>query len=75
MKRSWPVRRIRAATLILNGAQDDRTDPDQAIRFAAAIEAAEGRARARIYPEFGHAIPVRARDAEVNRFIDETLMR
>lgn len=65
--------KIHASTLILNGAQDDRTDADQARRFAAAIAATGTKARVHIYPDLGHAIPVRYRDAEVNSFIDATL--
>lgn len=66
---------IHAATLILNGAQDDRTDASQAYRLAAAINAHGGRAVAHIFPEYGHEIPVKIRDAEVRRFIDDTLLR
>lgn len=65
--------RVHAATLILNGAKDDRTDPDQARRFGAAIVAGGGRAIVHIYPDFGHEIPVGARDAEISAFIDATL--
>lgn len=65
--------RIHAQTLILNGAQDDRTDAGQARRFAAAIAANGVKATAHIYPDFGHNIPVQARDTEVNNFIDEAL--
>jgi dipeptidyl aminopeptidase/acylaminoacyl peptidase len=64
---------IHASTLILNGAQDDRTDADQARRLAAAINASGGHAIVHIFPDFGHEIPVRARDAEINSFIDATL--
>lgn len=60
---------IRAPTLILNGALDDRTDPDQAVRLGAAINAAGGRARTIIYPQSGHQIPVEAREAEISAFI------
>jgi dipeptidyl aminopeptidase/acylaminoacyl peptidase len=62
---------IKAATLVLNGARDDRTDPDQARRLAEAIRAGGGRAEAHIYPEFGHEIPVRIREAEIDAFIDD----
>jgi dipeptidyl aminopeptidase/acylaminoacyl peptidase len=65
---------IRAATLILNGAKDDRTDARQAERFAAAINANGGRAVAHIYPDFGHEIPFKVREDEVSRFIDTTLL-
>ncbi len=64
---------IKASTLILNGAQDDRTDPDQARRFAQAILAHGGRARVHIYEQFGHEIPVKAREPEIDAFVDETL--
>lgn len=64
---------IKASTLILNGAQDDRTDPEQARRFAQAISAHGGRARVHIYEQFGHEIPVKARESEIDAFIDETL--
>jgi dipeptidyl aminopeptidase/acylaminoacyl peptidase len=66
---------IRASTLILNGALDDRTDADQARRLGAAIKSGRGRAIVHIYPDFGHEIPVRARDAEITDFIDATLRR
>jgi dipeptidyl aminopeptidase/acylaminoacyl peptidase len=64
---------IEAATLILNGAKDDRTDPDQARRLADVIRGSGGQAEARIYPDFGHEIPVAAREAEVSAFIHATL--
>ena len=64
---------IKAATLILNGAKDDRTDPDQARRLAEAIKAHGGQAQVHIYPGFGHEIPVKARDAEITAFINRTL--
>lgn len=64
---------IRAATLILNGAKDDRTDARQAESFAAAINASGGRAVAHIFPEYGHEIPFKIRDAEISRFIDAVL--
>lgn len=59
--------------MILNGARDDRTDAVQARRLAAAINASGGRAKAHIYPDFGHEIPVEARDAEIRAFIEATL--
>lgn len=67
--------RIRAATLILNGARDDRTDPAQALKLADAINTHGGRARAIIFPEFGHEIPVAARDTEIDAFIETVLRR
>lgn len=67
--------KIKTATLVLNGAKDDRTDPVQAQRFAAAIKANGVNARVHIFPEFGHEIPVSARDAEIGSFIDSILRR
>lgn len=64
---------IHAPTLIMNGAQDDRTDADQARSLAAAIKASGGQATVRIYPDFGHEIPVRVRDAEIVSFIHAAL--
>lgn len=64
---------IKARTLILNGAQDDRTDSHQARLLGDAIAAAGGRAEVHIYPEFGHEIPVKTREPRVNAFISATL--
>lgn len=66
---------IHAATLILNGAKDDRTDPAQAQQFAAAINASGGNATVHIFPDFGHEIPMSVRDAEVTKFIAATLAK
>jgi dipeptidyl aminopeptidase/acylaminoacyl peptidase len=67
--------RIKASALILNGAGDDRTDPAQALRLAERINGHGGRARAHIYPEYGHEIPVKARQSEVDAFIAATFAR
>lgn len=67
------ARQIKAATLILAGARDDRTDPAQAQALAAAIRAGGGRATAHVFPMFGHEIPVKARDPEIDAFITATL--
>lgn len=64
---------IRATTLILNGAMDDRTNPAQARRLGHAIDAAGGRATVHIYPQFGHEIPVRAWQPEIDAFIERIL--
>jgi dipeptidyl aminopeptidase/acylaminoacyl peptidase len=65
--------RIRASTLILNGAKDDRTDPAQARALAQEIVRAGGRARAIVYPDFGHKIPVEVRNKDIDPFIDRVL--
>jgi dipeptidyl aminopeptidase/acylaminoacyl peptidase len=66
---------IKAETLILNGAKDDRTDPDQARRVAEIINAHGGHARAIIYPEYGHQIPVEVRSKDIGPFIERVLGR
>jgi len=64
---------IMAASLILNGARDDRTDPNQARALADRITRSGGNARAIIYPDFGHRIPVDIRNKDIDPFIDEVL--
>ena len=49
---------IKASVLILNGAKDERTDPNQARALADKITRGGGSARAIVYPDFGHKIPV-----------------
>ena len=66
---------VKAETLILNGAKDDRTDPDQARRVAEVINAHGGQARAIVYPEYGHQIPVEVRGKDVDPFIERVLGR
>lgn len=66
---------VKAETLIMNGAKDDRTDPDQARRVAEIINAHGGHARAVIYPEYGHQIPVDVRSKDVDPFIERVLGR
>lgn len=65
--------RIKAAALILNGAKDDLTDAGQARTLADLITSNGGKARAIIYPEFGHKIPVEVRNNDVDPFIDGVL--
>ena len=62
---------IKAATLILNGGKDDRTDPDQARKLAEEINRHGGNARAIIYPDLGHQIPVEIRNRDIDPFIEE----
>jgi dipeptidyl aminopeptidase/acylaminoacyl peptidase len=64
---------LKATTLILNGAKDDRTDPDQARRLAETINAYGGYARAIVYPLYGHDIPVEARNKDVEPLIQQIL--
>jgi len=64
---------IKASALILNGAIDDRTDPNQARALADQITRGGGNARAIIYPDFGHRIPVEVRNKDIDPFIDEVL--
>lgn len=67
--------RVRAATLILNGAKDDRTFPDQARSLAERIREHGTPAKAVIYPEFGHAIPPEVRAKEIDAFLEEHVAR
>jgi len=67
------VSRIRTPALILNGEQDDRTDPDQARMLAEGIRRNGVFARAVIYPQFGHAIPYEMREREVEPFFQTYL--
>lgn len=69
------TQKVRAATLILNGAMDDRTDPEQARRLADEINSHKGSARVIIYPEYGHQIPVGVRDRVIDQFIRDVLGR
>lgn len=64
---------IKAATLIMNGAKDRRTEPPQARELAKAINADGGHAQAIIYPNYGHHIPVKARNNVVDAFIQRVL--
>jgi dipeptidyl aminopeptidase/acylaminoacyl peptidase len=66
---------IKAEILILNGARDDRTDPGQAQRLAEIINARGGHARAIVYPEYGHQIPIEVRDKDIDPFIERVLSR
>jgi dipeptidyl aminopeptidase/acylaminoacyl peptidase len=67
------AKNIKASALILNGAKDDRTVPDQARRLAEEITRHGGDARAIIYPDHGHQIPVEVREKDIDSFIDRIL--
>lgn len=64
---------VKASFLILNGAKDDRTVPSQARNLAEQIARNGGTARAIIYPDFGHKIPVDVRNKDIDPFIDSVL--
>ncbi len=64
---------IKANTLIMNGAKDERTDARQAQALADRITRAGGKARAIIYPDFGHYIPIEIRNKEIDPFINAVL--
>lgn len=61
--------------LILNGAKDDRTSPDQARQLAQQITSRGGNARAIIYPQYSHQLPVQERDTVIDPFIENILKR
>jgi pimeloyl-ACP methyl ester carboxylesterase len=64
---------LKAEALILNGAKDERSDPQQARTLAARIVRTGGRAQAIIYPDSGHYIPVEVRARVIDPFIDRLL--
>jgi len=64
---------IKTSTLILNGEKDERTDPGQARHLAEEITRHGGNARAIIYPDQGHQIPIEVRDKDIDPFIDRIL--
>ncbi len=64
---------IKATTLILNGAMDDRTDSAQAFSLADQMNAHGGKATVQIFPDYGHEIPMAAREAKIDAFITEAL--
>lgn len=64
---------IKASSLILNGAKDDRTDPRQARTFAKEVLRSGGIAKVIIYPDYGHYIPVEVRNKDIDPFIDNLL--
>jgi dipeptidyl aminopeptidase/acylaminoacyl peptidase len=57
----------------LNGEKDERTDPGQARHLAEEITRHGGYARAIIYPDQGHQIPIEVRDKDIDPFIDRIL--
>ena len=67
--------KINASVLILNGALDDRTSPDQARQLAQQITSRGGTARVIIYPRYGHQIPVPERDTVIDTFMESILKR
>jgi dipeptidyl aminopeptidase/acylaminoacyl peptidase len=71
----YSAQNVQAAALILNGAKDDRTDPNQARRLAEMINSHGGKARAVIYPDYGHQIPPEVRNQEIDAFIDGVLRK
>ena len=64
---------IKVPTLILNGGMDARTDADQARQLADEINRQGGNARAIIYPDLGHQIPVEIRSRDTDPFVEEIL--
>ncbi len=69
----YSVQGIKTSVLIMNGEKDDRTDPDQAIRLAKEIVSRGGEARAIVYPDYGHQIPIDVREREIDLFIEKVL--
>jgi dipeptidyl aminopeptidase/acylaminoacyl peptidase len=62
--------RIRTPALLLNGQQDDRTDPAQAQALAERLTANGVAARSIVYPSLGHAIPYALRERDIRPFLE-----
>jgi dipeptidyl aminopeptidase/acylaminoacyl peptidase len=69
------VERLKAATLILSGAKDDRADADQARRFGEELSRRGKNPRVIVYPDYGHQIPIEVRRKEIDPFIDQVLSK
>jgi dipeptidyl aminopeptidase/acylaminoacyl peptidase len=67
------AKHIHAATLLLNGADDDRTDPAQARMLDERIRLNDVYARAITYPGLGHAIEYELREREIRPFLQTHL--
>ena len=65
--------RIRVPALLINGEQDDRTDPSHAKALAAAINAHGGSARFVLVPGYGHQIPPAVRGPFIDPFLASVL--
>jgi dipeptidyl aminopeptidase/acylaminoacyl peptidase len=69
----FEANKIRTPALLLNGEQDDRTDPEQARVLAELILRNGVYARSMTYPEFGHAIPLATRELVIRPFFQAYL--
>lgn len=67
------AKKIKTPLLILQGAKDDRTFPDQAEKFAKLVNENGTPAKVVIYPNAGHSIPVSLRSDEVHPFFKRYL--
>jgi dipeptidyl aminopeptidase/acylaminoacyl peptidase len=70
-----PVPLIQSPTLIFQGARDPITIPLQAEELVKRLKEKGVEARAVIYPEAGHRIPVEAREKEIEPFLKRVLGR
>jgi dipeptidyl aminopeptidase/acylaminoacyl peptidase len=68
------ARRIKAATLLLHGAKDDRCPVDQAKELASQLERVGTQVTLTVFPEAGHGIPSADREGPINAFIDRWLL-
>ncbi len=67
------VERIRTPLLILNGAKDDRTFPDQARALGERVAKTGTPAKVVIFPSAGHSIPMDDRRKEIAPFLKKYL--
>lgn len=69
-----PDPQIRAPTLIFQGGRDWITSASQAVNLADRLKAKGVEARAVVYPEDAHNIPVGARESEIDPFLSHVLV-
>jgi dipeptidyl aminopeptidase/acylaminoacyl peptidase len=69
------AQQIKAATLLLHGAKDDRFPVDGAKELATQLKRAGKQVVLKIFPEAGHVIPPADLETPINEFIDRWLLR
>jgi dipeptidyl aminopeptidase/acylaminoacyl peptidase len=65
--------KIKASTLILNGENDEKTDPKQARELADEINKHDGNASFVIFKNTGHQIPIDDRNKIIDPFISKLI--
>jgi dipeptidyl aminopeptidase/acylaminoacyl peptidase len=68
------VQAIKATTLLLHGANDDRSPLDGTEKFARKLKEGGTRVELKIFPEAGHFIPIADQEQAINAFLDRWLL-